>query len=325
MFGSRTISINGDTLRPATPFTSIGVPLVFDQIVMMPGMPRQTKSNAPEISASFITSLERNVALRLDVAEARRLGVLLDHLLVLHHHELHVGDAELLGDADAYSPRRGRDRPDHSAGQRRRERDDAQHRETSLGSRRSGSPAARALIVRQLLDAAAPLCGRYTQAASERRPPNARRPYRASRRTFMATNGTTPAALSAQTAPLLDVERRHAAIQDRASISSPRPIASSFEVLPATASCCSGRPAAASRRCSRRSAASCSRSRARSGSTASAIERPGPDRMMVFQEFDQLLPWKTVLRERDVSAAGQRHACARKRADEQARCTASPR
>lgn len=25
------------------------------------------------------------------------------------------------------------------------------------------------------------------------------------------------------------------------------------------------------------------------------IEAPGPDRMMVFQEFDQLLPWKTVL------------------------------
>src|SRR5579871_6940762 len=25
------------------------------------------------------------------------------------------------------------------------------------------------------------------------------------------------------------------------------------------------------------------------------ITRPGPDRMMVFQEFDQLLPWKTVL------------------------------
>jgi NitT/TauT family transport system ATP-binding protein len=25
-----------------------------------------------------------------------------------------------------------------------------------------------------------------------------------------------------------------------------------------------------------------------------AIEKPGPDRMMVFQEFDQLLPWKTV-------------------------------
>jgi NitT/TauT family transport system ATP-binding protein len=24
------------------------------------------------------------------------------------------------------------------------------------------------------------------------------------------------------------------------------------------------------------------------------IGRPGPDRMMVFQEFDQLLPWKTV-------------------------------
>jgi NitT/TauT family transport system ATP-binding protein len=25
------------------------------------------------------------------------------------------------------------------------------------------------------------------------------------------------------------------------------------------------------------------------------VRRPGPDRMMVFQEFDQLLPWKTVL------------------------------
>jgi NitT/TauT family transport system ATP-binding protein len=25
------------------------------------------------------------------------------------------------------------------------------------------------------------------------------------------------------------------------------------------------------------------------------VEEPGPDRMMVFQEFDQLLPWKTVL------------------------------
>ncbi|MDB6002290.1 MAG: transporter [Rhizobacter sp.] len=26
-----------------------------------------------------------------------------------------------------------------------------------------------------------------------------------------------------------------------------------------------------------------------------AVSRPGPDRVMVFQEFDQLLPWKTVL------------------------------
>ena len=24
------------------------------------------------------------------------------------------------------------------------------------------------------------------------------------------------------------------------------------------------------------------------------VHKPGPDRMMVFQEFDQLLPWKTV-------------------------------
>jgi len=27
----------------------------------------------------------------------------------------------------------------------------------------------------------------------------------------------------------------------------------------------------------------------------SVVDRPGPDRMMVFQEFDQLLPWKTIL------------------------------
>ncbi|MBC7800109.1 MAG: ABC transporter ATP-binding protein, partial [Gemmatimonadaceae bacterium] len=26
-----------------------------------------------------------------------------------------------------------------------------------------------------------------------------------------------------------------------------------------------------------------------------SVDRPGPDRMMVFQEFDQLMPWKTVL------------------------------
>src|SRR5882757_4695218 len=26
------------------------------------------------------------------------------------------------------------------------------------------------------------------------------------------------------------------------------------------------------------------------------IEKPGSDRMMVFQEFDQLLPWKTIMR-----------------------------
>jgi len=55
------MSISGETLRPVAALTSI-LPLVFDQIVMMPGMPRQTNSTLPEISASFITSLERNVA-----------------------------------------------------------------------------------------------------------------------------------------------------------------------------------------------------------------------------------------------------------------------
>ena len=27
---------------------------------------------------------------------------------------------------------------------------------------------------------------------------------------------------------------------------------------------------------------------------ASPVSEPGPDRVFVFQEFDQLLPWKTV-------------------------------
>ena len=98
--GSRTISISGDTLRPATPLTSTAIPLVFDQIVMMPGIPSETKSTEPEISASFITSEERKVAHSVVMSRPGRLGVLLDQLQILHHHVLHVGDAELLGDAN---------------------------------------------------------------------------------------------------------------------------------------------------------------------------------------------------------------------------------
>ena len=41
--------------------------------------------------------------------------------------------------------------------------------------------------------------------------------------------------------------------------------------------------------------------------------------MMVFQEFDQLLPWKTVTRERDVPAGGERQAHGRRRREEKAR------
>ena len=62
----------------------------------------------------------------------------------------------------------------------------------------------------------------------------------------------------------------------------------------ATVSCCWVRPAAASPRSSRRSAASCRRSRARCSWTASRSRGRGPIGMMVFQEFEQLLPWKTV-------------------------------
>jgi NitT/TauT family transport system ATP-binding protein len=38
----------------------------------------------------------------------------------------------------------------------------------------------------------------------------------------------------------------------------------------------------------------------------SAISAPGPDRVFVFQEFDQLLPWKTV-RENIVKRWSERH------------------
>ncbi len=40
------------------------------------------------------------------------------------------------------------------------------------------------------------------------------------------------------------------------------------------------------------------------------ITEPGADRMMVFQEFDQLLPWKTRARQRDVPAADDATAAA---------------
>ena len=36
------------------------------------------------------------------------------------------------------------------------------------------------------------------------------------------------------------------------------------------------------------------------------VSAPGPDRMMVFQEFEQLMPWKTVLQNVDVSDEGDR-------------------
>jgi NitT/TauT family transport system ATP-binding protein len=48
------------------------------------------------------------------------------------------------------------------------------------------------------------------------------------------------------------------------------------------------------------------------------VERPGPDRMMVFQEFDQLLPWKTV-KENVMFPLLASGTCGRKLADDRAR------
>src|ERR1700755_3373010 len=48
------------------------------------------------------------------------------------------------------------------------------------------------------------------------------------------------------------------------------------------------------------------------------ITRPGPDRMMVFQEFDQLLPWKTVL-ENVIFPLQVARKMPRKQAEERAR------
>ena len=64
----------------------------------------------------------------------------------------------------------------------------------------------------------------------------------------------------------------------------------------AIASCCSARRAAASRRLLKAVAGFIEpTSRAASRSTAERVRGPGADRIVVFQEFDQLPPWKTVL------------------------------
>jgi NitT/TauT family transport system ATP-binding protein len=48
------------------------------------------------------------------------------------------------------------------------------------------------------------------------------------------------------------------------------------------------------------------------------VKKPGPDRMMVFQEFDQLLPWKTVLENVTFPLVSARHL-SRREAEEKAR------
>ena len=46
-----------------------------------------------------------------------------------------------------------------------------------------------------------------------------------------------------------------------------------------------------------------------------ATPRPGPDRAVVFQEFDQLFPWRTVLGQRRLPAAGDGREPRKRRAE----------
>jgi NitT/TauT family transport system ATP-binding protein len=92
----------------------------------------------------------------------------------------------------------------------------------------------------------------------------------------------------------------------------------SFRVWPGDRFVLLGRRDAASRRCSRRSAATWRRPKGEIRLRGREVTEPGPDRMMVFQEFDQLLPWKTVLAERALPDAHLRPASERKDAMDRA-------
>ena len=52
--------------------------------------------------------------------------------------------------------------------------------------------------------------------------------------------------------------------------------------------------------------------------SGASVTRPGPDRVVVFQEFDQLLPWKTVLQNITFALTASGRLPARE-ADERAR------
>jgi NitT/TauT family transport system ATP-binding protein len=68
----------------------------------------------------------------------------------------------------------------------------------------------------------------------------------------------------------------------------------SFEVIPADRFVLLGPSGCGSRPCSKRWPASLRPARARFVWLACRCDEPGPDRIVVFQEFDQLPPWKTV-------------------------------
>ena len=77
-------------------------------------------------------------------------------------------------------------------------------------------------------------------------------------------------------------------------ISSPRRIASISRCSAPTASSCWGRPGCGKSTLLKAIGGYLTPVEGEIRLKGEVVTRPGPDRMMVFQEFDQLLPWKTV-------------------------------
>ena len=94
--------------------------------------------------------------------------------------------------------------------------------------------------------------------------------------------------------PLLQGRRRHAAIQDRTAPSSPPPTASASTSTAPTGSCCLGPSGCGKSTLLKAVGGYMAPTEGSMRLKGLPIREPGADRVFVFQEFDLLLPWKTV-------------------------------
>ena len=116
------------------PLTAMGVPCVRAQIVSSPGTPPETMSTEPDRSASFMAAgLLKSGPHNLDLGNARRLGVLLEQLMLLHQVELQVAHRELAGETDLrhLSSRTGCGRQPYARGNRNCRREPSQSHHVS--------------------------------------------------------------------------------------------------------------------------------------------------------------------------------------------------